>query len=195
MRTPAVLAAWLVVLSSAPALAAAPRLVPERDVTVDYTVHASEAPLQAVRVSIEAGGRRLRISAQDLPAIFLVDRPAGTATILVPLLRGYATASISRYDPEVTILRGARFTKGGAEMVAGLACTDWKAVSASGSAAACITPDGIILKGSATDRHGGTGSVVASSVAYGGLDPSTFERPEDYKFVGDLPPGLLGMRR
>jgi len=195
MRTHIGLALWLMVLLCAPALAAAPRLVPERDVTVDYTVHATEAPLQDVRVSIQAGGRRLRISAQDLPAIFLIDRPAGTATILVPLLRGYATASISRYDPEATVLRGARFTRGGAETIAGLACTDWKAVSASGSAEACITPDGIILKGSATDRHGGSGSVVASTVAYGSLDAATFERPEDFKFVGDLPPGLLGMRR
>ena len=186
--------ALLLMAAAAPALAQAPRLVPDRDVTVDYQVEPREAPRQEVRVSIAAGGRRLRISAQDLPATFLIDRETAMATILVPFLKSYTSTSIAHYDLEDTVLRGARFSRLGSEVIAGLPCTDWSAVSDRGHAEGCITRDGVILKGEASDRHGLVGRVMASTVAYGGLDRTAFELPEGYNFVGNLPPGLLGAR-
>ena len=177
----------LALLLASTAAHAAPRLVPERDVTVQYTVTPRDhAPLD-VRVAIEGGGRHLRIASADLPTSFLVDRPDGTATILLPMLKLYATVGIGQFDPERTVLRGARFERHGGHSVAGLACTDWTAVSVQGHAEACITEDGVILQGSATDRHGLLGSVRATTVEYAALAPVLFRRPDGYTNAGSLP--------
>ncbi len=171
---------------------AAPRLVPARDVTVQYVVTPRDhAPLE-VRVAIEGGGRHLRITSADLPTAFLVDRPGGTATILLPMLKLYATVGIGAFDPERTILRGARFEQHGGHSLAGLGCTDWTATSAQGRADACITADGVILQGSATDRHGLLGNVRATTVQYGALEPVLFRRPDGYTNAGSLPIDGLG---
>lgn len=194
MKSTFLTALVLGLLGVSPALAQSPRLVPDRDVTVDYQVEPRDAPRVEVRVSIAAGGRHLRISAQDLPATFLIDREAAMATILVPILKSYTSTSIAHYDLEETVLHGARFSRLGSEVIAGLPCTDWSAVSDRGRAQGCITRDGVILKGEATDSHGRVGRVMASTVAFGGLDRSSFELPEGYSFVGNLPPGLLGVK-
>ena len=179
-------AACLAVLA-APAAWAAPVLVPTRDVSVEYLVTPRDHRPIAVHVAIEGGGRHLRIAGEDLPTAFLVDRGAGTATILLPLLRLYTTVGIGRFDPERTILRGAVFQRHGERALAGLACTDWTAASAQGHASACITADGVILAGSASDRSGELGSVRATTVAYGALEPVLFRRPDGYRDAGALP--------
>jgi hypothetical protein len=176
-------------LIATPVFASVPRLVPVRDVTVTYTVHPRDhAPID-VRVSIAAGGALLRITAEDLPTAFLVDRRAHLATILVPMLKMFTTVKIGEYDPQDTVLRGAQFERHGTEMIAGRACTDWTALSAQGSAAACITEDGVILRGRAANHHGELGTVMASTVVYGKLPPQLFERPPGFSNAGSLPIG------
>lgn len=183
--------ALLICLLSSPAFAGVPRLVPMRDVTVTYNVYPRDhAPLE-VRVSIAAGGVLLRITAEDLPTAFLVDRRAHLATILVPMLKMFTTVKIGDYDPQDTVLRGAHFEHHGTEMIAGHACTDWTAVSPQGSAGACITEDGVILRGHAANHHGDLGTVKASNVAYGALSPHMFERPPGFSDAGSLPIGKL----
>ena len=182
-------------LLALPARAAVPRLVPLHDVTIVYTVHPRDHAPLAVRVSIEAGGTNLRITSEDLPTAFLVDRPAETATILLPMLKLYATVGIGPFDPQQTILKRAHFERHGQEHLAGHACTDWTATSPSGQASACITDDGVILRGSAADRHGPLGMVRAALVDYGGLSPELFRRPPGYRNAGSLPvDGLPGGR-
>ncbi len=174
-------------LLSASAAQAAPLLVPLRDVTVEYAVTPRDhAPLD-VHVAIEAGGRHLRVTSAELPTAFIVDRPEGVATILLPMLKLYATVGVGAYDPERTVLRGARFERHNQHSVAGLVCTEWTAASAQGQAQACITVDGVILQGQAADRHGLLGRVRATRVQFGALDPVLFRRPEDYSNAGSLP--------
>ena len=171
---------------------AAPRLVPTRDVTVDYTVTPRDhAPID-VHVAIEAGGRHLRIAGADLPTAFLVDRPASTATILLPMLKLYSTVGIGRFDPEQTVLRDARFERHGLRSLAGLDCTDWTASSRQGRASACITADGVILAGTASDQSGPLGTVRATNVQYAPLPPILFRRPDGYRNAGDLS-GVIGI--
>ena len=179
----------------ASAVAATPLLVPTRDVVVDYIVHPRDHADLAVQVSVQAGGTHLRITSADLPTAFLVDRPAHQATILLPFLRLYATVGIGQYDPQETVLHGARFERHGRAMVAGYGCTEWTAASARGQAAACITDDGVILRGSATDAHGRIGGVQATTVQYGPLPGGLFRRPADYHDAGSLPVDGLGGNR
>ena len=159
-----------------------PRLFPDRDVTVDYRVSPEgHAPVD-VQVAVSAGGRRLHITSADLPTTILVDRDAETADILLPLLRAYAELKIGKYDPERTILRGASFTSAGQRFLDGRSCTEWRAVSHDGQAAACITPNGIILRGAATsNRQGDLGTVEARRITFGPLPQSLFEVPPHFQ--------------
>jgi hypothetical protein len=186
-------ASLILLLLLCTAAISAPRLVPVRDVTIDYVVHAGDARPQGVRVSIEAGGAHLRIAGQDLPLSILVDRPAGVAHVLVPLLRAYSSVDIARYDPERGVLRGAVFTRGGTERLAGGRCTDWRAASASGTASACITEGGVILKGEFANRNGAGGAVLATSVDYAPLPRWTWSLPAGFHDMGPLSLEKLGL--
>ena len=55
---------------------------------------------------------------------------------------------------------------------------------------ACITADGVMLRGVGTD-DGRTGGVEATRVAYGPQDPARFRWPEGYRVVQPQtpPPG------
>jgi hypothetical protein len=166
-------------LLATPAAAAVPRIVPTHDVTVTYSVRPRDHKPLEVRVSIEAGGGRLRIVAENLPTAFLVDRNAHVATILLPMLKMFTTVPMGHDDPE-EILAGARFERFGRESVAGRSCVDWTAESERGRASACITEDGVILRGRAENHHGEIGSVLASTV-----------RPAGFSDAGPLPIGKL----
>ena len=180
----------LACLIATPAAAAAPRIVPIRDVTVTYNVRPRDhAPID-VRVSIEAGGARLRITAENLPTAFLIDRPSHMATILLPMFKMFTTVPLGQDDPE-QMLQNAQFERHGREMLAGRECTDWTADSDRGHASACITEDGVILRAAAQNHHGDIGSVLASTVEYGRLPSALFERPAGFSNAGKLPIGKL----
>ena len=169
---------------------AAPRITPTQDVTVDYIVAPKgHAPLD-VQVEIEAFARHLRITSPDLPTAFLIDRTTETATIVLPLLKLFATSPIGRYDPERTTLQNARFERGPTHHRAGLACTDWHAASPHGQATACITDTGVILDAAATGDNGPLGTLHATRVRYAPLPPLLFQLPDGYKNAGTLPAGL-----
>jgi hypothetical protein len=156
--------------------------VPDRDVTVEYRVTPEGRPPVDVTVAVAAGGRRLHIVSEDLPTTILVDRDRETASILLPLLRVYADLRIGRYDPEQTILRGASFTRDGERFMDGRRCTAWRAVSHDGQAQACITPDGVIVRGSATsNRTGDLGTLQARRITYGALSPALFRVPPNFQ--------------
>jgi len=159
-----------------------PRLAPVRDVTVDYTVQPAGREAVEVRVEIEAGGQRLRITSADLPTTLLVNRATGVAAVLLPMLRAYSELNIARYDLESGVLRGAVFSAAGRARVAGRDCTLWRARSPQGQANGCITEDGVILEGDATSgRRGQLGSVRATRVAYGVAPGDGFEVPAGFQ--------------
>ena len=177
---------WLLALAGFSPLAAhadmRPLLAPTRDVTVEYEVAPPGRVPVGVRVAIQAGGARLRITSPELPTTFVVDRPAGEATVLLPMLRAYSSMNIAKYDIERSVLRGARFSRTGHNRIAGHDCTVWHADSAQGEADACITDDGIILRGAAaTSRRGGAGQITALRVIYGKLHAEDFAVPPDFQ--------------
>jgi len=159
----------------------APRLVPDRDVTVEYRLFPPGSPEIPVRAEIAAGGQRLRATSDELPAIIIVNRAAETASLVVPLLRAFARVGIGDYDPETTVLRGASFSRAGQDVVAGQPCARWRAASPHGTASACITADGVILAGTMrSDRRGDLGSLRAVRVSYGALPANAFEIPAGF---------------
>lgn len=169
-------------LLALPAYAAPPPvLLPTRDVTIDYRVQPPGQRALDVTVEALAGGDRLRLTSPDLPTVILVDRPAARATVMLPLLRLFTVVKIGTIDPERTILRGAVFTPVGPGHAAGLPCTEWRARSADGEAAGCLTADGVLLRGTARSaRRGALGALEATRVAYGPLDAGEFAIPNKY---------------
>ena len=177
---------WLAALAGfLPGVARAevrPLLAPMRDVTVEYEVSPPGRVPVGVRVAIQAGGARLRITSPELPTTFLVDRPAGQATILLPMLRAYSAVKIGKFDPERTVLRGAHFSRAGHSRIAGHDCVLWHAESSEGTADACITDDGVIMRGSASSgRRGTMGQITALRVVYGPLPEADFVVPPDFQ--------------
>jgi len=158
-----------------------PLLAPTHPVTIDYLVTTRDGGTIDVHVAILAGGARLRVTSPELPTMFLVDRAAGIAQVVLPVLRAYSTVDIRKYDPEQHELRAAVFTHRGQSRIAGRACTQWQASSPEGSGSACITADGILLEGELTSaRHGAVARVIASRVQDGAPPPGEFDVPEGF---------------
>jgi hypothetical protein len=177
------LPAALLLLTPGMAGATAPRplLVPRRDVTVDYQIQPAHHDPIDITVAIAAGGERLKVTSITLPTTLLIDRRAETAAIILPLLRAYTTIPIGKYDPRNTVLNGARFTPGEHRHLAGLDCTVWHAASADGEARACVTDDGVILRGEAENVNGkGSAAVLALRVQYGKVPAAEFAIPAGY---------------
>jgi len=171
--------AALACLAALPGRAAVPRLVPTRDVTVTYILTRRDRGTLDVLVNIEAGGDRLRISSQELPVALVLDRRVGKGTILLPMLKAYQDIHLG-FNMTDAALRGVHFDRQGRDRVAGRLCTNWTAHARDGQAHACITDDGVILRGAAEDSHGEVGQVVATNVRYAPLSPELFIRPDGF---------------
>lgn len=172
----------LALCAARPAAAAAPPLLfPTHDVTLTYAVTPQgEAPLN-VRVAVKAGGRRMRITSDVLPTALIVDRDRETADIMLPMMRMYSELHIARFDPERTVLKDARFAPAGQARVAGRACTEWHAEGPEGRAEACITPDGLILRGSVANGRAQSVSVTALTVQPGPVPVEELTVPPGYQ--------------
>ena len=94
-------------------------------------------------------------------------------------------------------LENARFTRGGVEKIAGLDCTVWRYQSASAQGEACITNDGVMLRGNGAAQGAGQGRIEATRVVYQPQDASLFRRPQGYQTMQmpqGVPQGMPGMQ-
>ena len=188
-----------VALLALPAIALAqarPRLEPTRDVAVTYrttTPGQREARLTAAFLASE---RLLRV---DLPdrGWGLLDRRSGRLRVVLEQMRMVMDApadELAGMGIPVEPGPGARFTREGEARVAGLACTNWRYEEGERSGTACLTADGVLLRGEGRSgrQHGG---IEAVEVRYVGQEPARFRLPEGYptmRLPQGLPPGLAG---
>ncbi len=161
---------------SLPALAQdAPRLFPTRDVAVTYRV-AGGGQMQEITIAWAAAARLMRV---ELPGMgYTIADFAGQKGFMVmqmpqPMVMDIPMAQAASH---VRALETARFTKLGADRVAGVACTNWRHEGPQGSGTGCFTDDGVMLRsqGSAQGMQGG---LEALNVTYGAQDPARFQRP------------------
>jgi hypothetical protein len=183
--------AVLLVLGVASAQAdARPVFLPEQDVAVSYEVSAPGRPAQDYRLEYDAAAQRARIDDPAHGTYFLVDLPAGSAELVVPMLRSVVTApDLAGLARQVYSADGARFTPLGHAAYAGLPCERYLVLSAQGTATACITPDGVTLNFSGQDAHGAA-AVTATAVAFGPQPAGEFAAPDGFGRI-TLPPGAL----
>ena len=169
-----------------------PPTSPTRDVLVSYR---ATAPVQGaqrqqdIRVAITAGGQLMRVDGIGTPAgandYIIVDRRARRMTRVMPQDRRYMELPVGESFSRGFLLNDAMaFTKRGTETIAGLKCTVWDISARDGGGSACMTDDGVMLRGRGTDGKGG---IEATSVKYGTQPGALFKPPADYSKL-DVPP-------
>lgn len=175
-----------------PAMAAAqdaPRMTPSRDVAVTYRITADGGP-QSVRWSWLTGQQLMRMDVDGGPGWLLLNMRDQSAVMVMEAQRmamRLPREQAAMMHPD-SLRAGARFTRVGTATVAGVGCTTWRVDSPEGSGEACITEDGVLLRG----RGGqGQGQLEATEVRYGGLDAGRFRVPDGIR-VMEMPAGVPG---
>jgi hypothetical protein len=100
--------------------------------------------------------------------------------LLFPSQHAYLEAPVDPDLQRMLVLNDRmRFARKATDQVAGRACTVWEVGDPGDGASACITDDGVLLRG-----EGGKGKsrrlLVATSVQYGAQPGSLFAPPADY---------------
>ena len=179
-------AVTLLLLCSAPGVGAQdrPTFPPTRDVAVEYQTSGGprgRSPHSAtINFYYTTRGERLRA---DLPnqGYMIVDTSGKRLTMVMIGPRVYLEVP---YDPGRTPAfappRDAKFTRQGTDTVAGQNCTVWSVESKQGNGTACITADGVMLRGQGEGERGG-GSLLAVRVSYGEQPEELFRPPPDFR--------------
>ncbi len=180
--------AFVGLLSAMPPAARAqdrPRIQPSRDVTVTYRLEGDAADAVpggvpgALRLSWNAAGQRLRAEPEGRTQALIVDLRAHSVQMMDTTLRSALTLPVRDADLQPLTLDGARLTRRGDDVVAGLPCTDWAVQSPRGAGTVCLTADGVALRADG-EVDGRRGAFTASSVSYGPLRDELFRVPPDY---------------
>lgn len=176
------LAAWAPLASRAQDR---PRIQPSRDVAVTYRVEGDAASAVpggipgALRLSWDAAGQRLRAEPEGRTQAVIVNLRAHTAEVVDTALRSALMLPVRDADLQPLTLDGARLTRRGDEVLAGLSCTDWAVQSPRGAGTVCLTADGVALRADG-ELDGRRGAFTASSVSYGPQRDDLFRVPPDY---------------
>ena len=169
----------------------APRVLPQHDVSVAYTVSGAAAtaipsvmanqpgPPGAIRLSWDAAGQRLRAEAEGRGQVALVDLPGHRTTVLDDSLHAALVLPMRETDVQALTMANARFIRRGRETVAGEACTDYAVTARRSAGSVCLTDDGIPLRGEG-DVDGKHGAFIATSVVRAAADPAQFTVPPGY---------------
>ena len=162
-----------------------PLIQPSRDVSVAYRVEGAAASVvpggipNALLLSWDAAGQRLRAEPEGRTQAVIVDLRAHSAKILDTMLRSALTLPTRDSDFQPLTLEGARLTRRNEAVIAGLPCTNWAVQSSRGSGTVCLTADGVALRadGDVDGRHG---VFTASRVSYGPVPDDLFRVPADF---------------
>ena len=183
------LAAVMAIALSLPAQAQeAPRLFPSRDVAVTYRL-TSGGPMQEIAIAWAAAARLMRI---ELPGMgYTIADFAGQKGFMVmqipqPMVMDIPMAQAAAH---MRALETARFTRLGADRVAGIACTNWRHESSQVSGTGCFTDDGVMLRSQGA-AQGMQGGLEALNVTYGAQDVARFQRPAGAPSM-QMPGGVL----
>ena len=182
-----------------------PPFLPMRDVVVAYQVQGTQMPAgqfggdaqgrHNVRMVYSAASGRVRIEQSTLPGYMLLDPAAGRLLLVVEALQSFTEMPFdARAGAGLLLNEKMGFTRGTADKVAGLSCTNWDVTNDQTRARLCITQDGVILRGHGSDPRHGEGNLLATAVTYAPQPASMFNLPAGYHRIdlSMLPPALIG---
>jgi hypothetical protein len=167
-----------------------PPVLPTRDVAVQYRLEGGHGPAgqqasgEIVTVHYAVRGGKIRV---DLPAAqgyLVVDRGDRHVFMVMDGMHSYMELPFGDdIERSFAMQSSLNFTRRGAASVAGLPCTIWDVSTGKSTGTACMTADGVMLRGRGADPHYGEGAAQAVAVSYAPQPPSLFEVPSDYLFM------------
>jgi hypothetical protein len=198
MRHDIVAAIALVAWSGAALAQERPPVAPTRDVLVTYRATAPTqatgprglpAGAQDLRVATTQGGKLMRVEGMGGGAYVIVDRTTQRMTMVMPQDRRFMEMPANDAFARGFVLNESMtFVKKGGETVAGLKCTLWEVTSREGAGSACITDDGVLLRGRGNDGKAG---IEATAVKYGPQPAALFKPPAGFSKI-EMPAGQGG---
>ena len=174
----AILAAALL---ATPALAEErPNILPTRDVAVTYRIEGGgpSAP-SSLGMAWHAVSRSMRM---DVPGMgwMVANHDTNRAFMAMEGARMVMDLPMAEVMRQYGPGEGARFQREGQDRVAGLPCTVWRYEDRGRQGRACMTTDGVMLRGTAPGPDGRPATVTATEVRYAAQDPARFARPQGW---------------
>ena len=174
-----------------------PQIFPTRDVAVTYRV-AGQGQQAELTLLWSAAQRMMRMNMPQGMGYMVADHQGRRGFMVMEQMRMIMDVPMQQAGGMQQELENARFTRGGSEKIAGHDCTVWRYQSASGQGEACITNDGVMLRGNGTARGAGAGRMQATRVVYAPQDAGLFQRPRGYQTMQmpqGMPQGIPGLQQ
>ena len=172
----------LLLLSGA-AAAETPRYVPTRDVAITYSSAGSEAAMPA-RIVLRYFAVADRIRLESNGPYVLLDRTMQRVEIVLPDAKLAMELPPGAGITQGFLLgEGMRFRRTGSSSVLGRVCTVYDITLERTHAIACLSADGLLLRGEGTDPQGRHAKIEATNVAFAPQPPGMFSPPDTYRYV------------
>lgn len=168
-------------IAAAPALAQeTPVVKPERDVVVEYRTSGSATGTGIMTMYFGNRGTRMRIDPPNGQGYMLAQPDSGQVTVVMPTQRVYMPLPGGGGGlVQMPVSGKGSYKKTGTETVAGLGCTVYETSGTGHDGQVCLTPDGVLLRGS-TIENGGRQTMEAIKVTYAPQPALLFEPPAGF---------------
>jgi hypothetical protein len=183
-------------IAALPAMAQAqdrPQIFPTRDVAVTYRV-AGQGQAADMTILWSAAARMMRMNLPGGAGFMVADHQNQRGFMVMEAMRAIMDVPMAQAAGFQRDFENARFTRGGTEKIAGHDCTVWRYQSASGQGEACVTTEGVMLRGQGTAQGAGGGRMEATRVVFAPQDAGLFRRPQGYQTM-QMPQGIPGSPR
>lgn len=157
---------------------------------VDYDVQPDGMPEpKRVRTWFAQNGGLMRIDSPQGMGETVLNRMTRQVTIIINTQKIYSQLD-ARYGISNPFLLdlSMSFSRKGTSSIAGVACTEWDVRTDQGTAVACVTEDGVILREVGVDGDGLKGRIEAVHVVYGPIALDMFQPPANYRRIDPPPP-------
>lgn len=192
MRNAILAAALLAALPLAAQAQERPQVFPSRDVAITYRV-AGQGQQAELTMLWSAAQRLMRMNMPQGMGYMVADHQAQRGFMVMEAMRMVMDVPMQQAAGYQRDFENARFTRGGTEKIAGHDCTVWRYQSASGQGEACITNEGVLLRGQGAAQGAGAGRMEAVRVVFAPQDAGLFRRPQGYQTMQmpqGMPPGM-----
>ncbi len=166
----------------------APRYVPHSDVAITYRSIGPDSALPpTITMRYFALADRIRLDSNQ-GAYLLIDRTVERVEMVLP-----GAGMAMELPPGAGITQGfilgdkMQFRRTGSATILGRACTTYDITLERSHATACLTSDGLLMRGEGTDPTGRRAGIEATKVAFAPQPAGLFSPPDTYRYMA-LPP-------
>ena len=181
---------WVLLLLVPPAFAPmaaqadpAPRIVPTRDVLIAYRTTEGGSMPPSITMRYFAVADRIRLDSNQGPYV-IIDRAVERVELVLPPMQ-----MAMELPPGAGITQGfilgnnLRFERTGSATILGRPCTIYAVSNDRAHATACLTNDGLLLRGEGSDPSGRHAGIEATRIDFAAQPPGMFSPPDTYQYL------------